>query len=206
MRFFLSPGRVGALIVGTSLLLLYFSETLLTQRKFSFEISQSEPVLTTLPLDEPLVVYSAGKSSSLNGAQKLSLGQIFSKLGTNKQKLIINFWATWCDPCVEEIPSLNSLYVQLNQNTSEPFPEIITVSVDERAEAIRKLQAGMESPIEFPILHDPDGEFAKKLGVVKFPETFLVRNDGKVLYKWIGPQDWLSMEIIESLKFMRLAN
>ena len=206
MRPFLTPGRVGALLVGVSLLLLYFSEPLLTPRKHRFEITPTEPVLTTLPLDQPLVVYSSGKSVYLKGSQKLSLEQIFSKLGPNKKKLIINFWATWCDPCVEEIPSLNSLYAQLNQKSSEPLPEIITVSVDETAEAIKKLQAGIETPIQFPILHDPDGAFAKTLGVVKFPETFLVSNEGKILYKWIGPQDWLSMEIIESLKFMRLAN
>ena len=94
----------------------------------------------------------------------------------------------------------------MRQNGAESSPEIITISVDEKTEAIQKLQKNMETKMQFPILHDPDGSFARALGVIKFPETFLINSDGKVLYKWIGPQDWLYMETLEFLKFMHLAN
>lgn len=110
--------------------------------------------------------------------------------------MLINVWATWCAPCVEEMPALDALQGQLG---SDNF-EVVTISMDRH---------GMEDVAPFfadtHIQHlvpytDVKGDFSRAMGAMGLPVTFLVK-DGMVIRKIVGPADWGSdaaRTIIES--------
>jgi len=194
-----SPSWVGTVAVCSILGALYFLEPILKIKDFNFPLDSGNQSPTSLPIETPLTVYSLPRLEGIEPAASLKL----SELGKNRP-LLVNFWATWCEPCIDEIPSLNALFQQARSNDSLPL--LVTISVDEKKEAITNLRKSLDSPFNFPILHDPDGAFSKQIGVIKFPETFLIDSTGKIRHKWIGPQDWLSMEIIQQLNILRIAN
>lgn len=98
--------------------------------------------------------------------------------------VFLNFWATWCPPCVEEMPSLRRLYERLSGHPDFVF---LAVSTDEEWAAVRRFFE--REPAPFSVLLDPKGEIARRYGTTKFPETYVIR-DGEVLGHIIGPRDW----------------
>lgn len=77
---------------------------------------------------------------------------------------------------------------------------LITISVDDRLDDITKLERTLDFKPTFSVLYDKDGELARSLGTTKFPETYLINKSGKILYKWLGPQNWLSEDVLRQLK------
>ena len=117
--------------------------------------------------------------------------------------ILINFWATWCPPCLEELPSIEMLHNQILTKTIQKgskVPTLITISVDDRIEDISKLESTLDFKPTFSVMYDREGELARTMGTTKFPETYLVNAQGKILYKWLGPQDWLSDDVLQQLK------
>ena len=107
--------------------------------------------------------------------------------------VLVNFWATWCPPCVKEIPSLQRLYAQLRERGLE----ILAVDVGETAE---KMQAFLkDKPIDFPVLLDSDAEALRRWGVYAFPTTLVIDRNGRIRYAVFGAFDWDSREVIETL-------
>ena len=109
--------------------------------------------------------------------------------------VMVHFWATWCPPCVEELPTLAKLYKELKGGDFE----MLAVSVDEGGSAavnafLRK------NGLNLPVLLDPGGSVSGLYGTYKFPETYIVDRRGEVRYKVIGPRDWRDPE---ALRFMR---
>lgn len=98
--------------------------------------------------------------------------------------VFLNFWATWCPPCVEEMPSLRRFHAKLQNHPDFVF---LAVSTDEEWGVVRRFFE--REPAPFPVLLDPKGQIAKSYGTTKFPETYVIR-DGKVLGHVIGPRDW----------------
>ena len=99
--------------------------------------------------------------------------------------VMVHFWATWCPPCVEEMPTLEKLYRSLG---STDF-EILAVSVDEGgAGAVAEFM--QRNGLSLHVLLDPGGSVAGHYGTFKFPETYIVDRGGAVKYKAIGPRDW----------------
>ncbi len=110
--------------------------------------------------------------------------------------VLVNFWATWCPPCIEEAPSLEKLSVEM----SKMGVEVIGVSVDQDPGAIKIFVT--EYHLSFPIARDPDQAVASKFGTFKFPETYILDRDGRVAEKIIGARDWedpLMVSFVESL-------
>lgn len=127
---------------------------------------------------------------SSNGADSINL---FKHRG---QVVLVNFWASWCPPCVDETPSLQELSVKLQKMGVE----VIGVSVDQDETALRKFVA--ENHLSFPIVRDPDQVTAAQFGTFKFPETYILDRDGRVAEKIIGARDWqdpLMVSFVESL-------
>lgn len=197
----LTPSRMGALLVVALLALLYFLEPLVKSPRFVFKPPTSEPsqypVFTT---EDSFVVVSSGPWSFLKASQKIRLKDLLEAPETAGRPVLINFWATWCEPCIEEIPTLNVLTRQLASLNDAKLPLVITISVDETPAAILKLRKTLGMDLEFPVLLDSDGQYARKFGITRFPETFLIQKEGRVLRKWIGPQDWLSQETLQYFK------
>jgi cytochrome c biogenesis protein CcmG, thiol:disulfide interchange protein DsbE len=104
--------------------------------------------------------------------------------------VILNFWATWCPPCVEETPAL----VQLQQHIASRNGVVLGVSVDEDESAYRAFLH--QHGINFPTSRDATKRSAIDYGTVMYPETYIIDRHGKILRKIIGPQDWNSPEML----------
>ncbi len=92
------------------------------------------------------------------------------------QVVMINFWASWCGPCRQEMPLLDELYQQY-----EPLGfTLLGVNVEQDvADAERLLK---DAPVSFPVLYDPDNSVTKAYDVVAMPSTILVDRDGNMRY------------------------
>lgn len=107
---------------------------------------------------------------------------------------IVNFWATWCPPCVEEIPSLNRLREQMQ---GQPF-ELITINYAQSAKTIQEFMQKVD--VQFPVLIDPKGATAQKWNVIGFPSTFVIGPDGSIRYGVNAAIHWDNAEVISALK------
>ncbi len=105
--------------------------------------------------------------------------------------VLVNFWATWCPPCREEIPSM----MKLNQAMAgKPF-QMIALSIDEGGKgAIEQFFA--KSGLTLPAYLDGEQKVAGRYGITGVPETFVVDKKGVILKKVVGGMDWSSTEVI----------
>jgi peroxiredoxin len=104
--------------------------------------------------------------------------------------VVLNFWATWCPPCVEETPGLEKFAEQMHAQGVT----VLSVSVDQDAAALQTFAA--QQHLSFPIGRDPDQSVANRYGTFLFPETYIIDEDGRVAEKLIGPVDWQDPRII----------
>jgi len=107
--------------------------------------------------------------------------------------VVLNFWATWCAPCVEELPTL----VELQQQFRDKGVTVIGVSVDVDADVYHSFLR--EHKIDFLTVRDPDQKSNSLYGTVKFPETYIIDRNGIVRRKFIGAVDWTQPEIVNFL-------
>jgi peroxiredoxin len=108
------------------------------------------------------------------------------RLADFKGKVIfLNFWATWCPPCIQEMPWMETLYRSLK---GWEF-EMLAVSIDEDGkEAVRPFMK--KYSLTLPVLIDRDKKVAALYGITGIPETFIITKQGVIDFKIIGPQDW----------------
>jgi len=118
--------------------------------------------------------------SGLDGVKK-SLADYKGKL------VLLHFWATWCAPCLEELPSL---YRMQRAITNDDFA-LLTVSVDDNPEIVKDFFARHGVP-PLPVLMDTPRAIAKTYGTEKFPESYLIDTTGKVRYRIVNKRDWSS--------------
>lgn len=118
------------------------------------------------------------------------------KLSSFKGKVVLlQFWASWCGACAEELPSVNQFV--------KKFPDdkfaFIPISVDEGGvadvEAFRK-----KVPFDFKVYYDNTNMAADSLGTYKLPESYLIGKDGKILKKIVGPQEWMKPKYEEMIR------
>src|SRR5437879_139215 len=97
--------------------------------------------------------------------------------------VVLNFWASWCPPCVEETPSLIAMQEKMKDRVT-----IFAVSVDQDENAYRRFVA--EHKINFLTVRDPDQKSNRLYGTFGYPETYVIDANGVVRRKFIGPVDW----------------
>lgn len=107
--------------------------------------------------------------------------------------LFINFWATWCESCVEELPAIEGLFRNLSENPK--FKLITILYKDDRNRAFSYMN---KNGYTFPIYLNPDGSAAKKFGITGVPETFIIDKRGILRNKVIGPEEWDSPDAIKN--------
>jgi len=108
--------------------------------------------------------------------------------------LLLNFWATWCPPCIEEIPGLNQMARELGPKGLV----ILGVSVD-KDEAVYK-QFLARNPLAYLTARDPEQNINLSYGTVQYPESYLIDRNGKVIEKYISVQPWASPQMIQHVQ------
>ncbi len=98
--------------------------------------------------------------------------------------VLLNFWATWCKPCEDEMPAMERLHRRLGDTEFE----LLAVSVDEDAEAVEAFRTRLA--LSFAILHDPDARVSRRYQTTGYPESFLIDRRGRIVFKYVGPREW----------------
>jgi thiol-disulfide isomerase/thioredoxin len=107
--------------------------------------------------------------------------------------LVLNFWASWCQPCVQEIPSLDQFQRQFAKNGVV----VVAVSVDKNDQKYRNFLKRI--PVSFETVRDPKADVSAEYGTFRYPETYVIK-DGKVLRKFIGEEDWTDDSMTQYVK------
>jgi len=125
-----------------------------------------------------------------------SLTNVPLKLSALKGKVVLlNFWATWCPPCREEIPSMMKLNSAM---AGKPF-QMVSVSIDEGG--VPEIESFFKtSGYSLPTYTDQGGEAARTYGITGVPESFLIDKNGILVKKVIGPLAWDAPETITFLE------
>ena len=110
--------------------------------------------------------------------------------------VILNFWASWCPPCLEETQSLNTL----EQAISSKGGVVLGISVDEDKDAYQKFLT--DNHVIFPTYDDISKKTATDYGTSMFPETYLIDRQGRLARKIVGPQDWQSPDVMGSIDIL----
>lgn len=113
----------------------------------------------------------------------------YKTLADYKGKVVLlNIWATWCEPCRVEIPSLERLYKVYGDSGLK----LVAVSIDDYVsdDSIRSFARNLG--VTFEILHDSTHAIERAYQTTGYPESFVIGPDGTIRKKWIGPDDWSS--------------
>ena len=114
----------------------------------------------------------------VGGGAPLNLEQLRGKV------VLVNFWATWCKPCEDEMPAMDRLYRALRGSAFE----LVAISVDEEESLVDAFVRRLG--LSFPVLMDPSQRVAAAYQTFRFPESLLVGRDGVIVERYIGPKDW----------------
>jgi cytochrome c biogenesis protein CcmG/thiol:disulfide interchange protein DsbE len=121
-----------------------------------------------------------------DGVQTVDLAKLRGKV------VVLNLWATWCAPCVEELPSLLAMQKAL------PDLAVVAVSTDQDDQVYRKFL--VRHQVNVLTVRDADQKVNAMYGTVQIPETYIIDRQGVMRRKFIGPQDWTAKEITEYLQ------
>lgn len=101
--------------------------------------------------------------------------------------VLVNFWASWCKPCVDELPLLQDTHERMQRDGGLVLGVNYKDITDDALSFVDRFE------LTFPTLRDPDGRFAEAYGSRAFPETFIIDRDGKIADRRRGPVDqaWL---------------
>jgi thiol-disulfide isomerase/thioredoxin len=124
----------------------------------------------------------------VRGGGDVDLAELQGKL------VLVNFWATWCPPCREEMPSLTQLAQQFDPRSFE----VLAVSVDEGWAPVDRFFA--QPKTAFRVALDEGAKMSRAYGTTKYPESYLVDGDGKVRLKFVGPRNWMDPNVATLLE------
>jgi len=135
----------------------------------------------------PRIGSSAPEFTVQDSQNKVTLSQF------RGQVVVLNFWATWCPPCVEEMPSL----VEMQRRMKAKGVTVLAVSIDVDENAYR--QFVKDHAASLLTVRDPDQKTAGLYGTHGWPETFIIDRNGVMRRKFIGPVDWTEPDITDFL-------
>ena len=121
-------------------------------------------------------------------------GRIHRLAAYRGKVVLVNFWASWCEPCREEMPSIESLRRSLN---GEPFV-VLAVNVGEGAQSVRRFADSVQ--LGAVLLIDRNGATARAWGARALPSTFIVGPEGTIRYRYVGALDWSSPAVRDVIK------
>ncbi len=158
--------------------------------------SHQEPTLNVRELGESPTVRRPAPPFELldpNG-NKFKLEDLRGKLS------MIHFWASWCTPCLDEIPEWIRLGKELGDEFKDQSIRLVSISLDTQwSEAVKIFPVPSMGENMISLL-DPSGKLAEKYGSFQYPETYLIDRELNILTKWVGPQRWNSEEVRNFVK------
>jgi len=126
-------------------------------------------------------------------------GVPFSLKQLRGKVVLVNFWATWCEPCITEMPSLQRLR---NELAAEGF-EVLAVNYQEGPARINGFIQKMN--LTLPVVRDTDGSVARSWGARVFPVSYLVDRDGNIRHWISGAADWTSPRLVSTIRTLLAA-
>lgn len=128
-------------------------------------------------------------------------GQKFSLQEKMGKVVFLNYWATWCAPCQEEVPLLNHIYDAVKDSGVE-FIALMEDDALDQADAKSTFEKfAKRTPVNYPVCADTNGEIADQYGTFKIPESYVIDKTGKVVFKIPGPVDPSSVaDLIKQLQ------
>jgi len=133
-------------------------------------------------------------SSGAPGAGTASEAGAF-ELGAHAGRVVlVNFWATWCEPCEREMPAMQRLYERLPRDRFE----LVAVTIDDEVEKVLAFQA--RYALTFPIAMDRDKAVSRAYQTMGVPESILIDRDGRMVERYVGPREWDAPEYVERIE------
>ncbi len=108
--------------------------------------------------------------------------------------LVLNFWATWCEPCLVELPTLD----QFQREFANQGVVVLGVSVDRNEKLYRQFLD--RAHLSFATARDPEADISASYGTFLYPETYLIDTSGKVVEKFINSQNWMDPEFLARVR------
>jgi len=105
--------------------------------------------------------------------------------------VLIHFWASWCPPCLEEIPN----WVELAQDFRSKPLKLVAINLDPSWDEAHRVLPSRGLPPNLISVIDLGQKVADEFGSYSFPETYLLNSDLEIVTKWVGPQDWRSPQV-----------
>jgi thiol-disulfide isomerase/thioredoxin len=106
--------------------------------------------------------------------------------------VLVNFWASWCAPCIVELPSLEQFHRE------HPEYPVLAVSIDQSEDSYRRFL--LQRHVDLLTVRDPQETAAKQYATTGWPETFIIDRQGKIRRRFIGATDWTDPEILRFMK------
>lgn len=137
-----------------------------------------------------IVFFGAGVSAAERGLYDLSFmttdAQVVSLDQYRGKVILLNFWATWCPPCIKEMPSMQRLYEQFDRNDFE----IVAISAGESVTSVESFLLELGAELTFPILIDEKGLSFEELGIRGLPTSYLFDRNGELIKSFVGGREW----------------
>lgn len=127
-------------------------------------------------------------------------GEIYRLSALRGQPVIVNFWATWCPPCREEMPSMQRAWESLQSQGVM----LLAINVGENADTIFQFTGNTQ--LDFPILLDEDGTTSGAWPMKGLPTTFVIDPQGRIVYSAIGGREWDDPKLLQPVLDLRLSN
>lgn len=124
-------------------------------------------------------------------------GKLYRLSDYRGRLVVLNFWATWCPPCREEMPSME----RARRAVASDGIVLLAVNVGEDADTIFSFTASY--PVQFPLLMDRHEKVIKQYPVIGLPTTFVIDPDGFMTHRAIGGRDWDHPELLRALRALR---
>ena len=142
----------------------------------------------------PRIGSSAPDFTVQDSERKVTLSELRGKV------VVLNFWASWCAPCIEEIPSLD----QFQRELAGSGVVVLGVSVDQDEKAYRQFLS--RAKVSFLTARDPDRKINADYGTFRYPETYIINSSGKVVMKIVSNTDWTDQRMVTYVRSLLSAS